>query len=127
MHYLYFTLLIFGFSCTAVPAQVSKKLAPDAFAAMLQTDSTIQFIDVRTPEEYRDGHIAGSMNWNIHAADFSQKIAGLDKKKPVMVYCAVGGRSGNAARRLSELGFEQVYDLEGGIKAWKAAGKPVEK
>lgn len=79
----------------------------------------VQLVDVRTPEEYSEGHIEGARNINLFDDNFieeSQKS--LDKSKPVAVYCRSGKRSAEAARKLSADGF-QVTNLEGGILAWK--------
>jgi rhodanese-related sulfurtransferase len=103
------------------------KLTPDAFEKMLKSDTTAQLVDVRTPEEFQSGYIAGAVNLNIQDAGFANKIARLDKNRPVMVYCAVGGRSAKAATQFSKLGFPKVYDLKGGMTDWKAAGKRVEQ
>lgn len=127
MHYLCFLLTILGLSCSQNPAEGQNKLSPVAFEAMLKSDSTVQLIDVRTLEEFQSGHIHGAQNLNIQEADFVKKINQLDKNRPVMVYCAVGGRSASAANQCSKLGFPKVYDLKGGITAWKAAGKGLER
>jgi rhodanese-related sulfurtransferase len=63
------------------------------------------------------------VNYGFYASDFAQKIAKLDKNRPVMVYCAAGGRSASAASQFKKLGFAKVYDLDGGMGAWKKAGK----
>ncbi|MFN0213854.1 MAG: rhodanese-like domain-containing protein [Saprospiraceae bacterium] len=125
MRLLCLFILISGLSCSSNTANGQNKLAPDDFEAMLKNDSTIQLVDVRTPGELQSGYIAGALNLNFHDADFSKKISQLDKNRPVMVYCAVGGRSGNAASQLSKMGFAMVYDLKGGMNAWKSAGKAV--
>ena len=99
-------------------------LAPEAFEAIsLQKD--VQLVDVRTPEEYQMGHIGNASNINFKATDFKEKMSKLDKTKPVAVYCGVGGRSGKTVPILTELGFKIVYDLQGGITAWKTQGKKV--
>jgi rhodanese-related sulfurtransferase len=87
----------------------------------------IQILDVRTQEEYNSGHIKNAFlsDWTQRDV-FEERIKYLDKSKPVYVYCLVGGRSSAAANRLSDAGFKQVYNLVGGIKAWKEASKPVE-
>lgn len=112
---------------TACETEAQTKLTPDAYQSALQATQNVQLVDVRTPDEYRSGHIAGAVNINYYDADFAQQITHLDKEKPVMVYCAVGGRSGKAAAKLTEMGFKNVTDLEGGMNAWKAANKPVAK
>ena len=122
-----FLLLAFCFSCTQNRVEAQSKLSPERFETMLKKDATVQLLDVRTPEEYQSGHIAGATNLNFYDDNFAQQIRKLDKTKPVMVYCAKGGRSASAAEQLSQNGFPQVYDLEGGITAWKEAGKKVEQ
>ena len=106
------------------PAQ-SSLLSPGDFEKMLQDDKTVQLVDVRTDREYQSGHIEGALNRDYYADDFATQLGKLDKSKPVMVYCAAGGRSSGAADQLKKLGFTSVYDLDGGMKAWKAAGKKV--
>jgi len=127
MRYVFLLLSILGLSCTENTVDAQNKLTPDAFEALLKRDTTIQLVDVRTPDEFQSGYLAGAQNLNIQNADFVQKISQMDKSRPVLVYCAVGGRSVKAASQFSGLGFLNVYDLKGGMTAWKAAGKPVEK
>ena len=91
------------------------------------TEPNIQLIDVRTPEEFNEGHIANAVNFNFLADDFEANVANLDKEKPVMVYCKSGGRSAKASARLKELGFKNITDLEGGISNWNSADKPTVK
>ena len=64
---------------------------------------------------------------DFYAGDFQNQLKTLDPEKPVLVYCRSGGRSGNAATMLGEMGFKKVVDLQGGITAWQAAGEPVQK
>lgn len=87
----------------------------------------IQLIDVRTPEEFSEGHIENAKNINIMENDFDAQVAHLDKTKPVMVYCKSGGRSAKASARLKELGFTTITDLEGGITNWNSENKPTVK
>lgn len=80
-------------------------------------------LDVRQPKEYEKDHIPGAKL--IPLPVLHDKVNELDKEKPVIVYCAIGGRSRVAAQLLSGLGLKKVYNLKGGIKAWrgvKAAG-----
>ena len=92
---------------------------------MAQPD--VQLVDVRTPEEFAEGHLENAINIDITADDFDTKIAALDKEKPVMVYCKAGGRSAKASSRLNELGFKNISDLEGGIINWNSENKPIVK
>lgn len=106
------------------PAQASSVLSPDDFEAKaLKAD--VQLIDVRTPDEYKAGHITNAKNINFYAADFKDQMEKLDKSKVIALYCGVGGRSGKASTILTQLGFKTIYDLQGGMSAWKAKGKKV--
>ncbi len=78
-----------------------------------------QLIDVRTPEEFSVEHIQNAKNINWNSDAFVSNVEKLDKSKPVLVYCKVGGRSSQAANKLSELGFKEIYNLDGGIMKWK--------
>ena len=78
----------------------------------------VQLVDVRTPEEFEAGHIETALNYNVNAPDFASQVEGLDKSKPVLLYCKKGGRSARAAKQLQEMGFMTLYDLEGGYTAW---------
>ena len=106
---------------------INVKLDPSAFDDKLQVVGYEQLIDVRTPQEYSTGHLANSRMIDFKGKDFREKMARLDPDQPVMVYCAAGGRSTAAAALLEELGFPEIYELEGGINRWKEAGKVVEK
>ncbi len=81
-------------------------------------------LDVRTLEEVANGKIANAQNI-IYDDAFAGKLSGLEHK-PIFVYCGSGIRSAKAAAILREKGYDQVFELEGGLKAWKAAGMPVE-
>ena len=84
-------------------------------------------LDVRTAEEYKDGHLVGSMLIDYYGSDFKNEVSKLDKSKPVFVYCKGGGRSSSSCEILKDLGFKEVYNLQGGITDWKKAGKAVIK
>jgi rhodanese-related sulfurtransferase len=114
---------MFFFSCKA---QSGSKISIVAFEKGI-TEKGSQLLDVRTIEEYNNGHIKNAVqaNWN-NQDEFKNKIASLDKSKPVYLYCQVGGRSGAAAAWFVQNGFKKVYDLKGGFSAWKAADKPIE-
>ena len=94
------------------------------FSKYISNDD-VQLVDVRTPEEYDEGHIAGSKNINVFDKDFVDEAEQtLDKSKPVAVYCRSGKRSADAAEKLTEHGFK-VTNLEGGILAWKEQNQPI--
>lgn len=84
-------------------------------------------LDVRTPEEWAEGTIAKAEKMNFYDENFATQTEALDKTKPIFVYCKLGGRSSSAADVLKEKGFTKIYNLDGGITAWKDAGNAVEK
>lgn len=93
-------------------------LSPEAFADFIVGDG-IQLIDVRTPEEFSAGHIGGATNVNYNSPNFTEVVINdFDTARPVALYCRSGARSHHAAVLLTEKGFT-VYELDGGIKAWK--------
>lgn len=95
---------------------------------LIAEKADLQILDVRTPGEVAGGTIAGAEKINVFDADFdAQATSKLDKTKPILVYCKVGGRSANAATKLEALGFSSIYNLQGGMNAWNGAGKPVQK
>lgn len=83
----------------------------------------VQLVDVRTPEEFKEGHIKGATNIDFFSDDFLTQFDAYDKNEPLYLYCRSGNRSAKASKKLSEAGFKNIVDLEGGYKAWKAAGK----
>lgn len=115
------TILFFSCSSQAQSGNEKKVIGPKAFKAEMQAEESYYLLDVRTPAEYNAGNIEGARNLNIYDENFQAELAKLDKEKPVFVYCAVGGRSGQAAKTLSEMGFKKVVDLKGGYNAWKSS------
>ncbi|MBE7442745.1 MAG: rhodanese-like domain-containing protein [Flavobacteriales bacterium] len=96
-----------------------------AFKELINQPGTI--LDVRTPNEWADGTIAGAEKINFYDDNFAQQIEKLDKTTPVYLYCRSGGRSANAADILKEKGFTKVYNLDGGITSWQNNGFEVVK
>ena len=96
----------------------------NGFAALVE-DTNVVVLDVRTAEEYSDGHLEKAVNINQAQSDFIQKVKeALPTEKTIAVYCRSGRRSANAAGRLAAEGYKCV-NLKGGIIAWKEAGMPV--
>lgn len=88
----------------------------------------VQLVDVRTPEEFKAGHIKNAKLINFFDSDFKeQSTKALDKNKPVYVYCRSGGRSSKSAKIYKEAGFTKVYNLLGGFNAWSAKNLEIEK
>lgn len=117
-------LSIISTSKAAEPALASRVTIEQAEKQL--TDGA-QLLDVRTKEEWDEGHLKGAKLVTVTEEGFLDKAkATLDPKKGVVVYCRSGRRSAMAAEQLRAAGFT-VYDLDGGITTWKAAGKPVVK
>lgn len=100
--------------------------APAEFAALAAEPGAV-LLDVRTPEEFASGRLAGAKLLPHGELESRRSELPADKAAPVLVYCASGGRSAKAAALLAKLGYTSVHDLAGGIRAWKADGRPVEK
>lgn len=97
--------------------------APD-FETKIKADS-VQLVDVRTPQEYAEGHIDGALNINVQSVDFQQMAEKeLSKDSTILVYCRSGRRSMDAAEVLTKLGYN-VVNLKGGIIEWIEDGLPV--
>ena len=97
-----------------------KTVAVEEFASQIEKKD-VRLIDVRTPKEYAEGHIAGAENIDVKAADFAERVK--DIRGTVAVYCRGGKRSLTATQPLAAQGCT-VYNLDGGILAWQKAGKP---
>lgn len=95
--------------------------------ALSKANNGIQLIDVRKPEEFSSGHIENAVNMNFYDSDFESQLKSLDKTKEVYIYCRSGGRSGKTAKMMEEMGFEKIYDLEGGMINWEKNSMKVVK
>lgn len=114
-------------------AQVSNStvvtnLNTERFQAASSSDKTAVIIDLRTDDEIKNkGFIKGSVQLDFLAKDAEQQIDKLDKSKTYYIYCAAGGRSGDAAEYMEKHGFKRVFNLEKGFSDWASKGLPVEK
>ena len=103
-----------------------KQIDTEQFDKM-RTDKNTVVLDVRTPGEFKLGHVPGAVNMDINDPQFRKKIGNLDKSKTYLVHCARGVRSARATKMMAPIGFENVFDYHGGFDQWKQSGKPVEK
>lgn len=104
-----------------------REATPQEAAQFIKSTPSAIVIDVRTPQEFAEGHIAGATSINVLADDFDKKIAALDRKTPLLIHCRSGGRSRRALAAMEKLHFEQVVHLTDGLNGWKAAGLPIVK
>lgn len=128
MKTLVYTLILVLSSWSCNPQQKKaaiNNLTANEFKAALESQSPKQLIDVRTDEEVNSGVIANAHQLNMANPDFDQQLDKLDKNTPVYLYCAVGGRSAQAAQILAQKGFKEINNLDGGIQGWVLAGYPI--
>lgn len=121
-----FTSLIIAtslFGCTK--KEGLQNLAATEFQNELKSAEPGQILDVRTSDEYANGHIEGAILADVTSDAFQNAVANLDKSKTVYVYCLSGGRSSAAAGQLQEMGFKSIVNLTGGMLAWQSANLPV--
>ena len=104
---------------------INKVIDADAFEKGISDVENITLIDVRTPAEVEEGYIDGAILLNYNDPQFATKLAELNKETPTYIYCRSGGRSGNTAAILKDLGFKEVYDLKGGITEWEKQNKTI--
>ncbi len=117
-----------AFSATAVAQErVYEVLGPKDFRERLQTTDDAVLLDLRTPEELREGKLEGASQLDYFLKDFEDRVAELDKTKPYFIYCAGGGRSSETLELMKKLGFSAVYELKGGMTAWMKKGFQVAK
>ena len=104
--------------------EATKKVDPVEFSEVIAQPGVI-ILDVRTPEEFNAGHIANAININVADSNFSTEVSKLDKNATVAVYCRSANRSAVATKEMADIGFTDMYDVQGGIIDWEAAGGPV--
>jgi thioredoxin len=110
-----------------LPCAGQEKLSAKKFQKKLITTPNALLLDVRTPKEISRSYIRNAVFIDFHDSLFEKKINTIDKKKTIFVYCAIGVRSHDAAVLLKKLGYQNVYDLKGGIINWKLADLPIVK
>lgn len=122
-----FFLSIFAIACSSNNSNSQTGVLSTAVFQQKLNQPNIQILDVRTAEEYQSGHLKNALqaNW-MDKTQFAERIQHLDKAIPVLVYCASGVRSGQAMKAMAGQGFKEVYNMEGGMSAWKVEGKPFE-
>ncbi|MBF4470392.1 rhodanese-like domain-containing protein [Flavobacterium sp. HJJ] len=117
-----FIISFIVFSCSGQTSTNVKTIDVTSYSEKIKATPNAQILDVRTPDEYAKGHIENSDNVDFLSSTFVLKTDKYDKTKPVFVYCKSGGRSAKASAKLAELGFTSIYNLDGGMLKWEAAG-----
>jgi len=112
------SILFFFLSCSSPQNPSVKVLDSTAFKTAI-SGKIVNLIDVRTPEEYSQGTIKYAVNINYKGENFLKGFKDYKKDEAVYIFCQSGGRSGKAAEVLSEAGFKEIYDLDGGYSGWE--------
>ena len=122
-------ILAAALACFATAADEPAETKPiKVEQAASQIEKGVQLLDVRTKEEWDEGHLAKAKLVTLSDDGFDERAkAVLDPAKPVIVYCRSGNRSAKAVEKLREAGFTSVRSMAGGIVAWEKEGKPVVK
>lgn len=113
------------FSATGAAA---KDVSVQEAAALLKSPPAgLMIIDVRTPEEFREGHLPGAQNMDFFGGRFDLQLHAMPKDRPILLYCRAGQRSGGAYEAMSKAGATTILHMNEGIDAWRKAGLPLEK
>ncbi|MBK1439893.1 thioredoxin family protein [Parapedobacter sp. ISTM3] len=118
---LFFSIVVNGFASGQVLTDTIS-LSAEGFADKIASTEHGIIVDVRTPGEFKKGHLQNALNLDWTGSEFREQLATLDKSQPVFVYCLSGGRSTAAAEVMRETGFRHVYEMQGGMMKWRAAG-----
>lgn len=117
------TILLFFTACKEnSTAQEIRVISPKEVYDAVSESKNLQLIDVRTQDEYGEDHLETAQNICVTDDDFKEKVAKLDKAEPVYLYCRSGKRSARAAQIMKEMGFKEIYDMEGGFLNWDSQG-----
>ena len=113
-------------SATAEPATSLRLVSPaDAAATIATAPEDLVVLDVRTLEEFDEGHLDGAVMLDFYRDDFADELAQLDPDVPYVLYCRSGNRSGQTLAMMKSLGFAEVAEVDGGVINWQSAGLPL--
>ena len=118
-------VLVLG-ACGGDSATFEQTSASESQELLADPPNGLVVLDIRTPEEFDSGYIAGASNLDSYEPDFATSLDALDKELPYFVYCRSGNRSATAIETMKDLGFTEVYELDGGVVSWAEAGYPLE-
>ena len=111
----------------AVPALARDISVQDAAALLQNPPEGLVIVDVRTPAEFREGHLPGAVNMDYFGGPFETQIQSLPKTAPVLLYCRTGNRSGSAYDVMTKAGIGNILHMNEGITKWQQLGLPQEK
>ena len=111
----------------ALPAAARDISVQDAAALLQNPPEGLVIVDVRTPAEFREGHLPGAVNMDYFGGPFETQIQSLPKTAPVLLYCRTGNRSGSAYGAMTKAGIGNILHMHEGIIVWQQLGLPLEK
>lgn len=114
------TLLLLVGSCKEKDTKKEIQILPPQEFHDATAGNDVQLLDVRTADEFEEGHLDDAINIDVLKEDFSEKAESLDKDKPLYLYCRSGNRSAKASSILKDMGFNEIYDMEGGYLLWSS-------
>lgn len=117
-------LALYMNSLTSVPEGYVDYQAVEAQSA-LADNPDVRILDVRTPAEFKAGHIKGAENIDFRAKNFEERLSTLDKDARYFIYCRTGNRSGAVLGIMRRLGFSNVWHLKHGVVDWGKSGLPL--
>ena len=111
-------------SASSAPVAAVTTIGPAELVDVVAEEGIV-VLDVRTPVEYAEGHVAGAVNIDVSSPSFGEEISALDPDATYVVYCRSGNRSADAAAQMVEAGFTDVYDVDAGLATLSSAGVPL--
>lgn len=121
--FLFIFVLLSIFLPLCANAAVARNLTPQEAYSMVNQRGDLFLLDVRTLGEYQQARLDGARL--IPIDQFAKRLAEVPKERPILVYCAVGSRSAQVVNYLARQGYQEIYNLYGGIYAWAQKGLPV--
>ena len=119
-------VLLFS-SFASLQAQNRIAVSSKQVSTMLQKDNKFVVLDVRTVDEFKDGHIKGAINIDIRQPDAFSKIDKLNRNAKYIVYCRTNNRSGIAVEHMMQSGFKTIYQMMDGFPGWAANNLAIQK
>lgn len=130
MKYIFvlFSLLLLGCNSWKTSKNFNYQEMPVSdFLKTMNNDNNYIIVDVRTPKEYRNGHMKHALNVSYFGTTFTDSIKTLDRSKTIYMYCQTQHRSPFASKKMKKLGFKKIIDLKGGFVKWENNEMPIEK
>ncbi len=112
-------------SATKSTEAAIRNVSPAEAQGLIGSVEGLVILDVRTPEEFSAGHIAGAINIDFYDDDFEAQLSALDRSTPYLMHCRSGGRSSKALKIMKKLGFEDIAHLNSGFNGWQQADMPI--